>query len=238
MGSKYDQSKIYRITDKGYNKFYIGSTINSLSGRMRQHIWQFLNRTNRSTSSILFEEYGPTNLVIQLIEHYPCSNKYELYRREGEHIRNVCNCVNRCVAGRTQHEYYQDHRDVICERGKRYYENHCNAIKEKHKQYRQQHHDIISERDKQYYQQRRDYLIERYKKYYDQNKNKILKQRSETITCKCGIQVTKYNMSRHLKTTKHLQLMQSFEHTTQLNEHVQTDSYPDEEASPQQLRQC
>jgi hypothetical protein len=41
----------------------------------------------------------------------------ELDKREGEYIRNN-NCINRCIAGRTQKEYYEENKEKILEQRK------------------------------------------------------------------------------------------------------------------------
>ena len=94
MDNKYKNAKIYKITDIGYNKCYIGSTCEALSQRMARHRIHYksdLNgTTKRPTRSIqLFNEYGVENCKIELIENYPCISKAELLRREGEHIEKI-----------------------------------------------------------------------------------------------------------------------------------------------------
>jgi len=49
------------------------------------------------------------------------------------------------------------------------------------------------------------------KQYVEQNKNKINEQRSQKVTCECGCVVAKWSLSKHLKSKKHLKLIQSLE---------------------------
>ena len=76
--NKYKNGKIYRITDIGYNKFYVGSTVSSLSTRIGKHRAEYkdlLKGGKRSCSSfILFNDFGVDNCKIELIEYYPCDN--------------------------------------------------------------------------------------------------------------------------------------------------------------------
>ena len=117
--NKYHNGKIYKITDIGYNKCYIGSTTEELSQRMARHrrdFKQFLNvgKGSHRRSYDIFNEYGIENCKIELIEYYKCDTMQELRRKEGEHIKNN-ECVNKQVAGRTKSEWEQDNKDKIKE---------------------------------------------------------------------------------------------------------------------------
>jgi hypothetical protein len=106
--NKFQHAKIYKITDIGYNKCYIGSTTEGLSLRMARHRQQFkvfLKSGKGYTSSYdLFNEYGIENCKIELIEYYKCDTLQELRKQEGIYIKTT-ECVNKHVAGRTDKEY-------------------------------------------------------------------------------------------------------------------------------------
>ena len=76
----YTNGKIYRITDKGENKFYVGSTCQKLYDRMSGHRYDYKRYqnglSNKKTVAELFDEYGVENCIIQLIEEYPCNNRF------------------------------------------------------------------------------------------------------------------------------------------------------------------
>ena len=115
----YQKGKIYKITDIGYNKCYIGSTTEELSQRMARHRRKFKGFLNGGKCSHirsydLFNEYGVENCKIELIEYFKCDTMQELRRREGEHIKNT-DCVNKRIAGRTISEYRQDNKDKLKE---------------------------------------------------------------------------------------------------------------------------
>jgi len=59
---------------------------------------------------------------IELLETFPCNSKDELSAREGYYIRTT-NCVNKCIAGRTDAEYREENREQYTEYQKQYYEN-------------------------------------------------------------------------------------------------------------------
>ena len=91
--NKYQNAKIYKITDIAYNKCYIGSTTESLSLRMAHHRAEFKRFLRGSAKGYmrsydLFNEYGVENCKIELIEYYKCNTMQEFRRKEGEHIKN------------------------------------------------------------------------------------------------------------------------------------------------------
>lgn len=64
---------------------------------------------------------------IELLEDYPCNNKNQLHRREGELIREH-DCVNKYVAGRNKAEYYQNNKEQISAQMKLYHQNNKEKI--------------------------------------------------------------------------------------------------------------
>jgi len=119
---RYQNGKIYKIVDVGYNDCYIGSTTEKLSQRMVRHracykMWKAGKRSGNMSSFILFEKYGVENCKIELITEFPRENKIQLEREEGRYIKGET-CVNKCVAGRTKKEYKEEHREAICEKEK------------------------------------------------------------------------------------------------------------------------
>ena len=125
----YEKGKIYKLWTPQGNEIYIGSTTQSLAVRKAEH-----KRHQDSCSRILFQKYD--DVRIELIEEFPCKNKMELDRREGEHIRNN-DCVNKRIEGRTKAEYREDNKEHIREKQKEYRENNKEKIREKKKEYRE-----------------------------------------------------------------------------------------------------
>ena len=137
--NKYQNRKIYKIVDIGYNKCYIGSTCEELSMRMARHranYKRFLNggKASHTRSYDLFMEYGIENCKIELIEYFKSDTLQELRKREGEHIKNT-ECVNKVVPCRTDKEFYQDNKDKIKERKTEYYQNNIDKMKERDREY-------------------------------------------------------------------------------------------------------
>lgn len=177
----YKNGKIYKITDIAYTKMYIGSTTQSLAKRFSLHKTRYKSwqdgQSSKSTSFQLFIEFGVENCKIELIEEFPCDNRMQLERKEGDHIKNN-ECINKNVAGRTKKEYQQDNKQQISDQHKVYYQDNKQQILDKVKQYYQNNKDKMKENLRQYSSQR--------------------------IQCECGAQYTKGNKFHHFKTKDHI----------------------------------
>ena len=127
--NRYENGKIYKITDTGYNKVYVGSTCESLSKRIERHRAKYSSyktgKTNKNLSVFeIFDEFGIEDCKIELIENYPCSCKEELLRREGHYIKSI-DCVNKVIPHRTEEERKEVAREY-------YYKNKEKILLEKH----------------------------------------------------------------------------------------------------------
>ena len=134
----YQKGKIYKLWSPQGNEIYIGSTVNSLAKRLSQH-----KSYRDCNSKYLFENYD--DVKIELIEEYPCNNKMELNRKEGQHIRNN-KCLNTCIAGRTKKEYYQNNKERIKEKAKEYNKDNKEDIKEREKKYRENNKEHLNKK--------------------------------------------------------------------------------------------
>ena len=178
MNNKYQNAKIYKLVDIGYNKCYIGSTCNKLSSRMAKHRMKYrLHKSNAKyqyyTSFILFDEFGVENVKIELLEDYPCDNRENLLKREGEYIRSI-ECVNKKILTRTKAEY-----------------NAMYAIENKDRilKYRIEHKEEKKQTDKLYRDAHKDEL------------NQKLREQIECAVCRCCI--SKRNKATHENSKKH-----------------------------------
>ena len=126
----YSKGKIYKIWDIHYTKCYVGSTVETLNNRFAKHkdkYKHYLNKTHFFTTVFgIFDEFGVENCKIELVENCSVNSKEELLAKEGEHIR-ACECVNRCVAGRTQKKYREEFPEFIKHINHQHYQdNNCN----------------------------------------------------------------------------------------------------------------
>ena len=190
MSQDFGKGKIYKITNDYNDDVYVGSTCDLLTKRFSGH-------KNSSTSNDkknrpfykLINEIGFDRFRIELIEDFPCTDKYELRQREGHFIREL-GTLNQRIAGRTRQE------DDRKEYSKEYRENNKEHYQEIQKKYR--------EINKEHYQ-------EIYKNYKEKNKEQIKIQKSQQILCVCGCITGKNGIAKHIKTSKHQQLMKTIQ---------------------------
>lgn len=137
MPLDYSKGKIYSIRSRTSDLVYIGSTVQPLHKRLSVHVRNkrsYDAGKRRFTSSFEIIEQG--NYYIELVEEYPCENKEQLLKREGE-IQRETECVNMRVEARTKKEYYQDNKKFFLEKAKEYREENREKLRVKSKEYRE-----------------------------------------------------------------------------------------------------
>jgi len=164
----YQNGKIYKLWSPSKNLVYYGSTVQSLSRRLSEHIRH--NKNQKKCISYLITECE--DYKIELLEEYPCNNKQQLERKEGEYQKNN-ECVNAKIAGRTKSEYYQDNKEKINKINNKYHQDNIEKIKEQKKIYSKLNGDIANDRSKEYYKENIDKVKEYKKEYYKKNADKI-----------------------------------------------------------------
>ena len=147
----YQQGKIYRVVCDTTGLCYYGSTTQPLiSTRLATHTRNYKKYLNSKYHYVsAFDVLQNSNYKIFLVETHPCNTKMELEMRERFFIENN-DCVNKHIPTRTQHENYENNKEVI---------------KEKVREFR---------------------------------------KNSPRITCECGSVISKYDISKHNQTSKHL----------------------------------
>jgi hypothetical protein len=136
------------------------------------------NYGNVSSSELL--SLGIDDCYIELIENYPCNNKAELTKREGELIRLHKNdLVNKKIAGRTKKEYCEDNKIIMKEKSKIFRDTNKQMTLDKAKYY----HSINREKNKDYaklhYQNNKQQRLEKAKQYYENNRLSIIAKTKE-----------------------------------------------------------
>lgn len=138
----YQKGKIYTIRNYTDNEMiYVGSTIETLSLRLAKHRASCKAGINNSLYSHIADNDW-SNWYIELYENYPCNDKSELHKREGEVIRLV-GSINKNIAGRTRKEYNKENVD---------------SIKEQRIKYRTENVDNIQKYGKNYYENNKEKL--------------------------------------------------------------------------------
>ena len=185
IDKRYEKGKIYKL----YNETdtYIGSTIKTLNERLKRHI----NR--KDTSSKLIIDNPPYKM--ELIEKYPCRNRYELEKREGVCQKNN-ECINTRIAGRTDKEYREDNKYRIREHNKEYRENNKDVLKK----YYEDNKDNKKKYNKEYRENNKDKVLSKKKKYYEKNKDKINERHRQKVKCDvCDSILSKCSLYNHKK---------------------------------------
>ena len=93
----YSKGKIYQIIDHTNDNVYIGSTCEpTLARRLANHVNGYKCYLNGKSHYITSYEILENNhYEILLLEAFPCNSKDELHKREGFHIKNTLNCINK-----------------------------------------------------------------------------------------------------------------------------------------------
>ena len=201
----YNNGKVYKIEpicEHEEGEIYIGSTTKEyLSKRMVAHRYDYTKYKKGKhpfmTIHALFDKYGIENCRIILLEIVNCNSKDELFAREGYYIRTL-ECVNKIIVGRTKKEYREEHKEHAKEYQKIY-----------SKTYRQENQEVLSEKSKQYYQENKEKLIDKSKQYYQENKEKLIEQHKMKYICECGSETRILHKSRHFKSKKHIDFIES-----------------------------
>ena len=229
IDERYKRGMIYTIRNYTDDTLiYVGSTINTLSKRFNKHKETCKYCKDKISLYNYIENNDWTDWYIEFYEQYPCNNKKELDRREGQVIREI-GTINKNIAGRTKKEYLKEYReqnaDKIKEQNKEYYEQNADKIKkyrednadkikeqkkeyyeqnaDRFKEYREQNADKLKEYRKEYYENNVDKIKEQKKEYRKQNADKIKEKKKEKVCCNiCGTFLTKYHLAKHQRTKK------------------------------------
>ena len=193
IDSRYKNSKIYKITDIGYNMCYIGSTIQPLSKRFSHHKGTY--HTDACASSIIFKTYGRDNCKITLLKNYPCDNVEQLKAKEGEYIESM-DCVNKFIA---------DGNKALWD--KRHYEKNKEKYSERNKLNYQKNKPKRLEQAKTWGDNNREYKRQKDKEYREKNKEILNPKKLEPILCECGCYSVRSSIARHRQSKKHIELM-------------------------------
>ena len=158
---------------------YIGSTILALNNRLSVH----KDKTNSCSSKHFI------NPKIEVIELYPCKTKSELLWKEREWMDKT-ECVNIC-------------RPIITDKEKK------TEGRERSKQYSLTHADEISEYHKSYHLEHKVELNKISRLYRLEHRDELNKKKRQKINCECGGKYTLSHKSRHSKSKKHIEYLET-----------------------------
>ena len=192
MSQNFQNAKIYKITNDYNNDIYVGSTCNTLTKRYSLHKCDATKQYNAHKPLYkLINEIGFERFRIQLIEEYPCEDRYQLRQKEGQYIRDI-GTLNKNIAGRDANEYQK--LDKIKEQKQIYRHENKEELNKKKKVFYQLNKEKLKEKKKTYIENNKDHWNEKQKQYYEDRKTR-------TFKCECGCIVQR--MKQHLKSEKH-----------------------------------
>ncbi len=167
---KYENGKIYTIRCiDDINLIYVGSTIQPLYKRWNDHKQKCRQESNKEYFKLVYmkmRELGMHKFYVELYEEYPCENKQQLNRKEGEIIRLI-GSLNKEIAGRTRKEYELENKTKIQETKTKYREQNKEHIKQIHIMY----YENNKEKIKEYYEKNKEYLKQKQKENYARKKS-------------------------------------------------------------------
>jgi hypothetical protein len=124
--NKYSNASIYTIRCRSDDSLiYVGSTISPIHKRLSCHKDNCKNGRAGSLYSYIIDNDW-SDWYLELYERFPCNDRAELCKREGEVIREI-GTINKQIAGRTAKEsvrnWQANNRDKYLENMRNWYEN-------------------------------------------------------------------------------------------------------------------
>lgn len=182
----YQVSKIYKLWSPSTNLIYIGSTTQTIAQRLAEHVKSYRRFKNGKGNNITsFKILECEDYKIELIELYPCNNREQLFKKEGEYIKNI-DCINKCIMGKTDEDYkeerkidYETNKEIVLQNMKNYYQTNKEIIKQKTRQYRKKNKEKIEEYFKQYREKNKEKIKKEKKEYAEKNKERIKEKRKQ-----------------------------------------------------------
>ena len=195
----YSKTVIYKIVcnDLAITDLYVGSTTDFIKRKScHKSICNNLNSKsyNLKIYQTIRENGNWGNWSMVQIEEYPCANGNEAYARERYFYEQLNSTLNMAFPKRSEIEYYNTNKGKLLEDQKKY----CKLNKDK-----------IKEMRSKYYEKTRDAKKEKYKEYYEINKDKIKEYKSQPYICECGSKFQLIEKSRHFKSQKHINYLNS-----------------------------
>jgi len=194
----YKKGKVYRIICLPEpNIQYVGCTFNELRFRMYNHKarykdWLKGNKNGYCSIYDAFKQYGFNNFKIVLIKEYTVCAEHN---KDKNHLKvyeqlwiSKLKCVN------IANSFYI--KFITFEQKERKNTVHINKTPEE-----------LKEQQKGYYRKNKKKKLLQAKEYRNNNKETIKQKEKEKITCICGSIISRRNLGRHMKTPKHISLL-------------------------------
>jgi GIY-YIG catalytic domain len=196
----YENTVIYKIVCKDITNtsVYIGHTTNFIK-RKTQHKdccrYEFKNKKNNTKIYETIKNNGGwDNWDMVEIEKFPCLDGNEARARERYWYELHESKLNTQAPNRTRQEYKLENKEKVKQANHEYFIKHKTEIYIKRKEKREPHKDKINEKSKE---------------YREKHKDEINEKKRQKIVCICGASCSKNGKSKHEKTKKHLDFIES-----------------------------
>jgi hypothetical protein len=219
--NKYENGKIYKLINTVDDHIYVGSTTQTLPQRKLRHRRDCVLDPNRPVCFHINNIGGFDKVEIMLVEEFGCNSRNELEARERYWIEQLHPTLNRVIPTRTKKEHYQENREKVLLKQKQYYidnrdkilqriHENRDVINEKKKEYRRNNLEKIRDYNKKYREENQDKEKHNItmQTFYINNRDRINEKRKQKVPCECGCIVSKCQLTKHLKTLKHSNLLQ------------------------------
>ena len=221
----YSKAIIYKLCCKNpeITDIYVGSTTH-FRKRKNDHKKTCNNQKNKrhhlKVYQFIRDNGGWNNWEMIEIEKYEAVDKLDLHKRERYWLEELQASLNGHIPSRTRKEYREENKEKIAQLKKEHYENNKEKIAQLHKEYYEENKEKIIQKNKEYNKENKEKIMQYMKEYNKKNKEKLLKQMKEyrqnnkekmkvKITCECGAVVRRYGITRHRKTKKHQEYVNS-----------------------------
>jgi len=188
IAPKVYQSAVIYVLQCIDNYYYIGSTINNPRFRLNNH----KNDSNKYPDRPVYHhilKIGWHNVMLQVVEEYPCDTKEELQLKEDQYIKESIQddyCLNHIRAKVSSDErkenvtnYYLTHREQILKQHKTYLESNKQKVDAYQATYRQENAEERREYSRQYAADHPEQVKATKKAHYEANKEEyIAKQKA------------------------------------------------------------
>ena len=183
---------IIKCKDKNIKDCYIGSTTN-LKKRIINHKSDCNNENTKNYNAkkyqFIRENGGFDNFYFEILENdIEFNNRKELNKIERYYVEEFKSNLNTELPCRTKKELKELKQ----------------KLRKKYKDYDKQYRIDNKEKMTEYYNINKEKIKEKNKEHYNINKKIINEKKKIKITCECGSELRKADISRHCKSIKHL----------------------------------
>ena len=205
----YSKTHFYKIICRNTNikNIYVGHTTD-FKTRKGCHKRVCNNSNDKNYNLPLYkcirENDGWDNFDMVLIETVSMENSLEARKRERELIEELNAEINYIKKPAVSLEEAK-------QRKKKWTKENEDHVKEYKHNWQIENRERLSEIRKQQYQDRREEILAKCKKYYEENIEERRAIRNRLCQCSCGDTYTYANKSRHQRTKKHQDYMNSIE---------------------------